>query len=393
MGSVNPVGPVRRLRYEPGLDGVRGIGAIFVVLVHLGMIVIPATPSMPTIVPGAYVFMDLFFVVSGFLITNLLISEQHRTGRTSFGGFYLRRGLRLLPALWVMLLAHVIYAWAVGFDVVGGARVERDSIALAALYGINFRLDTVLSPVATGLTHLWSLGIEEQFYALWPLAVAFVLPVRRRLGINVAILGSAAASIAVYRFARTSAGDDWMRLYTHTDTRADSLLIGALTAYLWAWGKTSERVVTVGGYLSVAAIALYTWRGDQTWRLNSQIGFTLMAIASAFIVLAAVDTDWAMNRILTFEPLRRLGVVSYGVYLWHVPVFVATAYLARDLPSGVRVTIALGVTALATALSWRFVEQPCMRIAGSLRRRIADRRPPSVATAPLTSATSSLEQT
>lgn len=382
MGDVTSAGPVKRLRYEPGLDGVRGIGAIFVMLVHLGMIVIPDGPSMATIVPGAYVFMDLFFVVSGFLITNLLISEQHRTGRTSFGGFYLRRALRLLPALWVMLLAHVLYSWAVGFDVVGGARVERESIGLAALYGLNFRLDTVLSPVANGLTHLWSLGIEEQFYALWPLIIAFVLPIRRRLGVNVALLGTAAAGIAVYRFARTAAGDDWMRLYTHTDTRADSLLIGALTAYVWAWGRTSPRAVSVGGYLGAMAIAVYTWQGDQTWRVNSQIGFTLMAVASAFVVLAIVDTNWTVNRVLTFEPLRRLGVVSYGVYLWHVPVFVATAHLARSLPSGARVAISLAVTAVATALSWRCVEQPCMRIAGSLRRRITDRGHRSVALPP-----------
>lgn len=182
-----PVPGIRRLRYEPALDGIRGVGAILVFIVHLGMVV-PDTPSMATIVPGAYVFMDVFFVVSGFLITGLLLGEQAKAGRLHVPRFYKRRALRLLPALWAMPICHVIWAGIVGYPVVGGWNVERDSLLLAAIHGLNFRLDTVLAPVALGLPHLWSLAIEEQFYIVWPFVVMLLLPVSRSLQRTVAYL-------------------------------------------------------------------------------------------------------------------------------------------------------------------------------------------------------------
>jgi len=266
-----PVPGIRRLRYEPALDGIRGVGAILVFIVHLGMVV-PDTPSMATIVPGAYVFMDVFFVVSGFLITGLLLGEQAKAGRLHVPRFYKRRALRLLPALWAMLICHVIWAGIVGYPVVGGWNVERDSLLLAAIHGLNFRLDTVLAPVALGLPHLWSLAIEEQFYIVWPFVVMLLLPVSRSLQRTVAYLLGGIVLIGWHRYQLVSDGANWMRLYTHTDTRADWLLVGALAAYLWAHRKIPLTLIKPAGWAGAAFIALYTWKGRQDLSFNSKGG-------------------------------------------------------------------------------------------------------------------------
>ena len=359
---------LQRLRYEPALDGIRGLGAILVFLVHLSMIVIPAERSMPTFVTGAYIYMDVFFVVSGFLITSILIGEQAATGRVAIRSFYKRRAIRLLPALWVMLLGHVVWASIVGFDVVGGWRDERDSVLLAAVHLLNFRLDHVLAPVAVGLTHLWSLAIEEQFYIVWPVVVAVLLPIRRSLKRNVAYLVGGIAAIVWHRYRLADDGADWMRLYTYTDTRADSVLIGALIAYLWTHRVVPTAALKPAAWCGAAALALYTWKGRQDLEFNSKGGFTLMAIASAFVVLAVMDTDWPVRRLLAVEPLRLLGVASYSVYLWHVPIQVMVAHGLPSWSPAARVAVSVVLTAVVATVSFVCIERPVLRRGARIRR-------------------------
>lgn len=372
-GQAVSVRARRRIGYIPEFDGLRGLAAVFVVAVHLFMVVIPAGTQLPSEITGTFVFMDLFFVLSGFLITALLLREQGSTGRVGLLGFYRRRILRLLPALYVLLAAHVVYA-LLQSPAAYPRDVERSTVLHAALYGLNFKMDTLFSPVAKGLTQLWSLGVEEQFYALWPLVVILVLPARRRLGVVVGILLAAIVGVALYRASlwndSMSTNTGWLRLYTHTDTRADSLLVGALMAYLWTHGiMPSRRALQVLAWLAVPVLVWFLLDVELSDPFAYRGGFTLMAVAWSAVILACAESDWALRPLLRVRPLRVLGEVSYGIYLWHVPVMFAVKEHGGNLSATGRVLLAVGVTGLAVTLSWFLVEQPFLRLKDRLDRR------------------------
>lgn len=377
-------GERRKIKYIPEFDGLRGVAAIFVVAVHMFMIVIPDGNQMPNEIPGTFVFMDFFFVLSGFLITALLVKEQIKTGQIGLLGFYRRRALRLLPALYVMLIAHGIYAWTQGPPNYP-ADIERDSLIRAALYGLNFQMDTMFSPVARGLTQLWSLGVEEQFYLVWPIVVIVLLPITRKVSTVVAILTALIMAVIVYRFSLWDdslvATTGWLRLYTHTDTRADSLLIGALTAYLWMHHKLPPaRIIEIGAWISIPILAAFLFYVELDYAFPYKGGFTLMAVAWAFVIVACIETRWGIRPLFRNKLLTGLGQVSYGIYLWHVPIDFAVHEHGADWSAGVRVIVSLIVTAVCVAASWYLVEQPFLRLKDRL-----DRRPAKIAAADKTS--------
>lgn len=355
----------RRIRYIPEFDGLRGLAAIFVVAVHMFIIVIPPSGQLPNEIPGTFVFMDLFFVLSGFLITALLLREQSDTRQVGLLGFYRRRAMRLLPALYVMLVAHAIYAWTQGPPLYPGG-IERDTLERASLYGLNFRMDTMFSPVARGLTQLWSLGVEEQFYLVWPIVVILLLGVRRKLPVVLIALGAAIAAVVAHRYflwndSMTST-TGWLRLYTHTDTRADSLLIGALVAYLWVHDRLPpRRVIEVSAWIAIPILGWFLLGVKLSDPFAYKGGFTLMAIAWAMVILACIESEWPFRRILRWRVLRTLGEVSYGIYLWHVPLQYAVKEHAGTWAPAARVIASLVLTALFVTLSWFLVEKPFLR--------------------------------
>ena len=355
---------VLRIGYVPAFDGLRGVGAVLVVAVHLFMVVIPANRELPKTIPGTFVFMDMFFVLSGFLITALLLREQTDRGRISLFAFYRRRAMRLLPALYTLLAVHWLYASIVGFD----PHVEHVSLLLAAFYSLNWQMKTVFSPVADGLTQLWSLSMEEQFYLVWPLLVIAFFNMRRRLTVVVLSLVVAISVVAIRR-AFLWEGVNWLRLYTHTDTRADSLLVGALLAFLWVHGKLPRRGLVPAAWSSLVFLTLCVLfaRLDRPFAYLG--GFTLMAVAWAVVILAAMESDWAGNRLLRFGPIMLLGEVSYAIYLWHVPVQVAVARHGQTWSVVDRVVVSLVVTTIFVWLSWVLVEKPCLRWKDHIERR------------------------
>ncbi len=380
--SIEPgsVAARRKIKYVPEFDGLRGLAAVFVVAVHAIMIVIPDTTEMPSTISGTFVFMDLFFVLSGFLITALLIKEQTNTGRIGLLGFYFRRAARLFPALWVLLIVHSIYAWTQGPPNYP-ADIQRESVILAALYGLNFQMDTMLAPVARGLTQLWSLGVEEQFYVVWPIVVILVLPVTRKLSTTASILTALILAVMAWRFylwddslIETSG---WLRLYTHTDTRADSLLVGALTAYLWIHRVLpSRRFIEIAAWVSMPVLAGFLFGVKLSDPFPYLGGFTLMAIAWAFVILACIETNWAFRPLLRNKVLCALGEVSYGIYLWHAAIQFAVAEHGGDWSVTMRVVVSLVVTAIFVAASWYLVEKPFLRMKDRFDRRPAKRQPP-----------------
>ncbi len=315
-------------------------------------------------VEGGFLGVDLFFVLSGFLITALLLKEQSNHGAIRLASFYGRRALRLLPALYVLLVVHLIYAKVVGLP----RDNELMTIRWALVYATNWQAVFHFFTVAEGLGHLWSLAIEEQFYLVWPLVLILFLSLRRSASAVTAVLVTGIALVALRRYVMLSAGTSTLLLFLRTDTRVDSLLVGCLLASLWVRRRTPTRGLAPAAWVASAVIAICVAFSSSDSRFLYEGGFTAFAIAAATLILATVDSDWWGNRLLAVAPLRLLGRVSYGLYLWHLPIFFAVAREGQGWSSLTRIVVAVTLTALFTALSWQLVERPALRVKRRLER-------------------------
>jgi peptidoglycan/LPS O-acetylase OafA/YrhL len=326
---------MRRLGYVPALDGLRGIAILLVIAFHY--------TGQP--LGGAY-GVDLFFVLSGFLITTLLLEERAGNGRISLATFYARRARRLVPALAALLGAYLIY----------NAILGRNALGTVADYGLYFgNIYFVVSHKAdnTGLGHLWSLAEEEQFYLLWPCVLLVLARVRR----PVYWLTALVLALVAYRFALVLHGAGMNRLYRAPDTHSEGLLLGATLAYLRQRGFVAgEWAGKLGLALAIPPVVAGDWR----------IGLPIFELGAVLLIAAAVsETD--ISRGLSVRPLVWLGTLSYSLYLWHFPVL--WAFHANDR------LLALAVTFLLAWLSYRYVEQP-------FRRRRSARVEPSLHPSP-----------
>lgn len=348
-------------RYMPGIDGLRALAVLAVIAYHLH----------PGWAPGGLLGVGIFFVLSGYLITDLLIAEWRREGRLNLKSFWLRRFRRLLPALLVLLSAVAAWIWLV--DRSRLPALQGDFLA-ALTYVSNWWL--VYREVSyfesfgppSPLGHFWSLAVEEQFYLLWPLLLALGLRLQpRRVWLAGAMLLGAAASAAAMALLYEP-GADPSRIYYGTDTRAFGLLIGAALAVVWPSGKLSagtsvrvRRIVDWAGTAGLFAVLLMIVRSGQYDAFLYQGGFVLLSLASAVTIAALAHPSGQLGRILGCRPLRWLGVRSYGIYLWHYPVIVLTGPAGGDGISLARAALQLTATIGLAALSWKFIEEPIRR--------------------------------
>lgn len=374
-GSVEHSAVEPRLPYLPGLDGLRAVSVIAVLLYHAGLPVW-----------GGYLGVEAFFVLSGFLITALLLVEWRTNNRISLRAFWGRRFRRLLPAVMLLIAGTGAIAW---FWLPPGETPGQSRDMLAAFgYVMNWNLilgeqsyfDPTLRPPL--LQHLWSLAIEEQFYLIWPLLViAWIRLMGLRGLLLFSILGAVGSSLLMALMY--TPGTDPSRVYFGTDTRASGLLLGAALAIVWTPGSVpAAQSRRVGGLLDVLGLGALLGLGYAFVNLFAQDprlyqgGFALVALATA-IVIAAVAHPQArlLPAMLGFAPLRWIGTRSYSLYLWHWPIFQITRP-GMDVSLGGWQLFALriGVTLLLAELSYRFVEQPVRqgalnRLWGSLRNR------------------------
>lgn len=319
---------------------------------------------------GGFLGVDLFFVLSGYLITQLLFAEIARTDRVSIGGFWARRVRRLLPAFTVVAITVIAWAaWkAPGFL---RGKIQKDVIA-SVIYLANWRFissssyfanDDTVSP----LQHVWSLAIEEQFYVLWPGTVALCLLVARRLrastprvvGVLSLVLALASAVLLFVFYAPTHPE----RAYMGTDTRAFEPLVGAALAAAWespAVRRLSARfrhalfvLGTAGVVLGV--VTLGTRDGiARGYFTGGAVGFTL---ACCLLIMSVESGPSLFSRVLAFSPVEKLGAISYGFYLWHWPLIVwSTGMKGVDRPLG-KLAI-LGATIVVSTISYFVVEKP-----------------------------------
>ncbi len=375
--SSSEIAASRRLGHVPGLDGLRGVAVIIVVVAHLNVFL-----SIPEIivVPGGTVSLDSFFVLSGFLITVLLLKEQGRSGTVKKLAFYQRRALRLLPALIAVVIAHMIFAWLSGVP----GDLERSSVLSVLFYYSNWKM--AFAPVtylgggvfAPGLQHLWSLAMEEQFYLLWPFVVVFFLGITRSFKVVVGVLVGLIAVIAIHRGLEYHSGMRWYPIFIRTDSRVDAILIGALLGNLWARRREPTRHIVPAAWVAAAflLICMPFAKIDQAFLYYG--GLVLIDVACAVMILALVDGRWAARHLFNLKVLVTLGLVSYGIYLWHLPVFFAVAYWGKHWPAVVQVTVALGATAMFTALSWFLLERPALNFKNRLEGRPTSSSPTMV---------------
>lgn len=375
------VGRGGTLPYLPGLDGLRAIAVLAVLLYHANL----------SWIPGGFLGVTVFFVLSGYLITSLLLSEWGRRGRISLRSFWTRRARRLLPALYALLF--VTLAFAAVFLPGELARLRYDAVA-AFFYVTNwyfvFSHQSYFQSVGRPslFEHLWSLAVEEQFYLFWPVLFFAGMRLTGRRGMGLVTLLLAAAS-SVWMGFLYSPDVDPSRVYYGTDTRAAELLFGAALAFVRPPGRLHEpgrllRLSTWHRRLSPAPLVLdliglvflgatissmlmigefepFLYRG----------GFALVSLFTLGVIAVAVEPRARFGtRILGWEPLRWVGLRSYSIYLWHWPVFDMTRP-ALDVPMGgwPLLALRLGVTVLLADLSYRFVETPIRR--GALRRALA----------------------
>jgi len=388
-----PVTSVRRHRVTPpavttghrevqALDGVRALAVLAVLADHAGV------PGLP----GGFIGVDVFFVLSGFLITSLLLDEQRRTGRVDLAAFWARRARRLLPAAAVMVLTVGVCQQLFAPDSTAGLRGD----ALAALGWVaNWRFAYQGTDyfsqggTASPLQHTWSLGVEEQYYLIWPLILLAVTVLiarrsgragvhrraaadgqRRALAVVAGTLAAVSALEAVVLAGHASLG----RVYFATDTRAQALLIGALAACVFArywpsghrsrpqWTPRGRVIIGAVSITGLAVLAVIAHRATgSTAEFHHGLLTAVAFAAAAVIVGVTLYQDGMLARALTVRPLVVLGRISYGVYLWHWPVFLALDGARTGLSGLPLLILRCLITLAAASASWVLIEVPINR--------------------------------
>ncbi len=361
--SVSP-----RARY-PGLDGLRALAVGVVIVYHV-------FPQLP--VRGGFVGVDVFFVISGFLITSLLLREHDRTGRIRLTGFWQRRARRLLPALAVLLTVCSTAAWFVGGDVLVG--LGRQLLG-AATFSSNWLMiaggaDYFQAGQPELFRNLWSLAVEEQFYVLWPLLLPLLLLIPGRwTRAAVALVASAGSAVWMAALVAAAASGpagsaDVTRAYYGTGTHAFGILLGVALAFVlpavtdrprgWMLRRDVRIGATVAGAAALATLLAMATLPETPTPLTFPGALAGAALATAIVITSAVWPGTHLGAGLDAQPLRWAGERSYALYLWHWPLLVLLAggTEAVTWPAGL---VVLGLTIAAAELSYRWVETPIRR--------------------------------
>ncbi len=352
--------------YLPPLDGIRALAVLGVIGYHMGI----------PFLQGGFLGVDAFFVLSGFLITSLLLEERIRNGNIGLRAFWARRARRLLPALILMIIGVLLY---VRFIAPPGAYPELRLDALSTLFYVanwHFILVNqnyfVLTGLPTPLLHTWSLAIEEQFYLVWPFIVLAVMrtartPKRLMIVSTVMAIASAVEMALLYR-----SPVDTTRVYFGTDTHSSGLLLGAALASGIVWwrgrdrsehfrplGSRSTYLWLGAGIVGFVASAIMWWKMLGTESFPYRGGIFLASLA-VFLVIGSVVLvpSGILYRLLSFRPLRYIGKISYGMYLWHWPLIIMLNHSRTGLLGWNLVAVRLAATILVATVSFYAIERP-----------------------------------
>ncbi len=383
--AAQPDPLISRVPYLPGLDGLRAIAVVAVMIYH----------ANSDWLPGGYLGVEMFFVISGYLITLLLIAEQERSYRVSLRQFWLRRARRLLPALGVLLVGVTI--WTALFEREALGALRGDVIAGVFYVSNWYQLWVGLGYTAAGdfapLRHLWSLAVEEQFYLLWPLVMLVLL--RRRGSRSIAstsrwlvvvAVGIAVLTALAYHpgpigepeetpeaywnvFGHAISKLDF--LYIGSFSRASGILLGAALAMVWRpYALRRSRIAAVGGrfdLLAVVGLAGFLWMCvnvpliTDDGAANGTLfrgGLLVSSVLTLFLIAAVAHPSARANMVLDRNLLRWIGTRSYGLYLYHWPVYQAIRGVAGNKLDLTQFVLAMAITVVIAEASYRFIETP-----------------------------------
>ena len=363
-GARNDPSAHRSNAYRPHIDGLRTVAVYLVVAFHAGV----------SRLAGGFIGVDVFFVLSGYLVTQLLLRDLDQRGTIALGSFYARRARRLLPAAAVALVATALVVAVLGAP--SGWADARDGVRAASLYVANWffvarATDYFASDVAANpVLHYWSLSVEEQFYVLWPVLLLGLHRMLRgsRRALQIVVIVGAVASLSA---ALSLSGTNLPRAYYGTDTRAYQLLAGALLALAPGITRRAHRLVGDRGLSVAAALGLGGLAVSATSFVSlGPVRRGVLATVITVVIIVAIDgaPRGLAARVLSLPPVTYLGRISYGTYLWHWPIIVVVAAQLDLSTPEVLVVGVVGATAMAS-LSYQVLEQPVLSWVWLDRRR------------------------
>jgi peptidoglycan/LPS O-acetylase OafA/YrhL len=346
------------LPYVPGLDGLRGAAVLLVLGAH----------ALPAPLPGGFIGVDLFFVLSGFLITSLLLREWRLRCGINLGRFYFRRALRLLPALFAMLLVCMIYAYYTAPP----AWLPFYLLDLRAVVFYFYNWHVYFNgarPLMPTIVHLWSLSVEEQFYLVWPVLLLLLLKLGLRRRPLLGLIAGGIVAVAIHRALAWPEGGNLWRSF-RTDLRADALLWGVLIAAAFE-GRTRPLASALRFALRAAlplAVAVLAWfarYGELNGANVSLFGFCLIDGSAAILIAVTVSCAPRYWRLaVEYAPMRWVGRISYGLYLWHYAILAIFVYypVARIAggPEWLRSEVAIAASVGVATLSHYYLERPIL---------------------------------
>ncbi len=355
--------PIETVRFQhfPALDGVRAIAIISVMLYHLEFLV----PELNPLVRGGFLGVDIFFVLSGFLITSILLKEQDSFGSISLKNFFIRRFFRLAPAFWFFLVVLYFFGNYILPPIQAQIIYDNYNFAYAFFYLMNWHRAS--NEAITGnLNHTWSLAIEEQFYIIWSVVLYKAFSEgRNRKQITIATAGFIVV-IILWRAIRAFIGVDVYILYYSTDTRIDALLIGCVASMIYCWRLVPDaffesrpfRILTITALL-ISFLILFGNSYTDIDLYYGSISLFTTSIATLLLWIVTRNGTW-LHFILESGPLRWIGRISYPLYLWHYAFY---EFAKKSFESvAVQVIVGIATAIVVAAISYYIIEKPFLRI-------------------------------
>jgi len=347
--------------HMPALDGARGIAILVVMLYHLEWLV----PELHPYVKGGFLGVDIFFVLSGFLITSILLSEREKTGKISLRNFYVRRCIRLIPAFWLFLIGIYCFGSLLLPRFQAGLVYGRNDFLYAITYSMNW-FSATNPGYDSNLNHSWSLAIEEQFYIIWSLILFKAFSEKWKHKQILFLTLGLVAVLCISRAIRAGIGTDTRILYYSTDTRIDSLLIGCAASMLFVWKMlpadlASRAWFKVFALASVVASLLVLFSFSHENAGLYIIGLPVFTTAVAVMIYwLACRENTAIHKLLGNNVLRWIGNISYSLYLWHYLMY---EYAKKEFATpGSEIVVGVVLAFTIAAASYHLVEKPFLRL-------------------------------